>query len=140
MQRRSFLKTLAAFAATAVVGPSLAALAPDDMQKLIEQMKTGRVSGQRFLLRKPVVFEVDNLAMDDCEFIFDFKEPANSAIEITGKNVSIISCHLTTGKSKVNSVIKLSHDSRCVLMNNALRTHVDGAGLVIDAWAMGRQG
>ena len=117
MQRRSFLKTLAAFAATAVAGPSLAALAPDDRQELIDQMKTGRVCGKKFLLRRPIVLAVDNLIISDCEFIFDFKEPDDFAIELTGNRVAILNCMMTTGKSPVKSTIDAGKARNCVVMN-----------------------
>lgn len=94
MDRRGFLRSFAAFAAVAVAPKTLASLAPTDQDRLVSAMRSGVVQDQTFLLDGPIILDIDNLVIRNCEFIFRNMKLTDTAITVLSSRIVIRDCYV----------------------------------------------
>lgn len=105
MNRRGFLKTFGALAAAAVAGPTLAKLAPQEIDRLVSAMRTGVVENQTFYFTHPITINFDNLVIRGCRFIFNIPYSVSAPITIDAKFLLMDGCSIDYGRWDNDSAI-----------------------------------
>jgi hypothetical protein len=108
MNRRSFLRSFGALAAAAVAGPTLAKLAPTDVDRLVSAMRSGLIEGQTFRFSGPITLDVDNLMVRRCTFLFECPTHMRSAIILKGDGLWMTDCTIDCGKHGADYAIEIS--------------------------------
>lgn len=125
MNRRGFLKSFGALAAAAVAGPSLAKLAPSDVERLVAAMRTGVVEDQVFYFTAPITINFDNLIIRRCTFLFNCPYLMEAPITINAKNLYMEYCHIDSGPKRSNYGIKIQPQDED--MGTTIKSAVDTA-------------
>lgn len=95
MNRRNFIRGATGLAALAVAGPTLAALSQTDRERLIQQIRSGLVEDQVFVLDEggPIVIAgINELIIRRCRFVWKDRKPRYFIEMSKSSHVRIESC------------------------------------------------
>jgi hypothetical protein len=105
LSRRRVIKTVGALAALTAVGGAVPLLSK--VNELKKQIVDGQVYGQTFYLTEPIIIDIPNVIISNCEFIavepmpymLQFKEGANNCL--------IKDCHFNANNMITSAIIKI---------------------------------
>lgn len=116
MNRRAFLRSFGALAAAAVAGPTLAKLAPTDVERLVSAMKGGLIEGQTFYFTSPITIDIDNLVIRACRFVFKSPHPVDgAAITVKGNGLLMQNCHIDCSEMQSKYVMEFTGNTNTVI-------------------------
>jgi hypothetical protein len=96
MSRRKFIKTASALAALTVAAVNVPSLLK--IREIEEQIASGRVVGQTFYLTEPVVIDIPNVVIDQCNFVA--VEKMDYMVKINARN-----CVIMNSRSETNGLV-----------------------------------